>query len=105
MAVPYARACVASALSEVSVSPFEHGLMLRWHKEGKSTTEIAELLQRGHGTVSRHVRQVSSASTMEVQWKSNGSPMEASMEAPMEAEKTQAFNGFAIIQKENSSSI
>ena len=59
MAVPYARACVASALSEVSVSPFEHGLMLRWHKEGKSTTEIAELLQRGHGTVSRHVRKVS----------------------------------------------
>ena len=33
--------------------------MLRWHKEGKSTTEIAELLQRGHGTVSRHVRKVS----------------------------------------------
>ena len=32
---------------------------------------------------------------IEVQWKSNGSSMEASMEAPMEAEKTQAFNGFS----------
>ena len=37
--------------AEVSVNPFEHQLMLRWHKEGKSTAEIAELLQRGHGTV------------------------------------------------------
>ena len=45
--------------AEVSVNPFEHQLMLRWHKEGKSTAEIAELLQRGHGTVSRHLRKVS----------------------------------------------
>ena len=47
--------CVA----EVGVKPFEHQLMLRWRKEGKSTVEIAELLQRGHGTVSRHLRKVS----------------------------------------------
>ena len=31
---------------------------------------------------------------MELQWKPNGSPMEASMEAPMEADKTQASKGF-----------
>ena len=41
------------------MNTFEHQLMLRWRKEGKSTVEIAELLQRGHGTVSRHLQKVS----------------------------------------------
>ena len=40
---------------KVSVSVFEHNLMTRWAKEGKSLTDIAQLLQRTKGTVSRHV--------------------------------------------------
>ena len=42
--------------AEVRGDTVEHQLILRWHKEGKSTAEIAELLQRKHGTVSRRFR-------------------------------------------------
>ena len=79
--------------AEVSVNPFEHQLMLRWHKEGKSTAEIAELLQRRDGTVvcRRCIRMYSAFASaasatsfaMDVFW--------FPMEAPMEAEKTQRY--------------
>ena len=103
--------------AEVSVNPFEHQLMLRWHKEGKSTAKDrgalaararyssvsamlqdvvsvcvcgeCDLISYGRLLVSNGSpngsRENSAILSVVCVCNSNGSPMEA----PMEAEKTR----------------